>query len=103
VPFKTGVREKLWEKNVLGIGLAGGFIEPLESTAIHLIYRGMDFFFRFLPDRDCDPALAAEYNRRMIADYEEIRDFVILHYCTTQRDDTPFWREVRRRWNRRPP
>jgi len=95
VPFKTGVREKLWEKNVLGIGLAGGFIEPLESTAIHLIYRGMDFFFRFLPDRDCDPALAAEYNRRMIADYEEIRDFVILHYCTTQREDTPFWREVK--------
>lgn len=95
VPFKTGVRERLWDKNVLALGLAGGFIEPLESTAIHLIYRGLDFFFRFLPDRDCDPVLADEYNRRMIADYEEIRDFIVLHYCLTERDDTPFWRACR--------
>jgi tryptophan halogenase len=95
VPFKTGLRERTWDKNVLSLGLASGFIEPLESTAIHLIYRGMDFFFRFLPDLDCDPRLAEEYNRRMRADYEEIRDFVIMHYCTTQRDDTPFWDECR--------
>lgn len=95
VPFKTGVRDRLWDKNVLALGLAGGFIEPLESTAIHLIYRGLDFFFRLLPDRDCDPVLADEYNRRMIADYEEIRDFVIAHYCVTQRDDTAFWRACR--------
>ena len=95
VPFRTGMRERLWDRNVLALGLAGGFIEPLESTAIHLIYRGMDFFFRLLPDRTCDPALAREYNRRMAADYEEIRDFVILHYCLTQRDDTAFWRECR--------
>ena len=93
VPFKTGVRERVWDKNVLSLGLASGFIEPLESTAIHLIYRGMDFFFRYLPWTDCDPALAGEYNRRMYADYAEIRDFIILHYCTTQRDDTAFWRE----------
>ncbi|MFC5345602.1 tryptophan halogenase family protein [Brevundimonas staleyi] len=95
VPFKTGMRERLWDKNVLALGLAGGFIEPLESTAIHLIYRGMDFFFRLLPDRDCDPALQTEYNRRMRTDYEEIRDFIVLHYCTTERDDTAFWRECR--------
>ncbi len=95
VPFKTGMREQLWDKNVLALGLAGGFIEPLESTAIHLIYRGMDFFFRLLPDRDCDPALQTEYNRRMRTDYEEIRDFIVLHYCTTERDDTAFWRECR--------
>lgn len=95
VPFKTGVRDRLWDRNVLALGLAGGFIEPLESTAIHLIYRGMDFFFRLLPDRDCDPALAEEYNRRMRTDYEEIRDFIVLHYCTTQREDTAFWRECR--------
>jgi tryptophan halogenase len=91
VPFKTGMRDRIWDKNVLALGLAGGFIEPLESTAIHLIYRGMDFFFRFLPDRDCAPELATEYNRRMRADYEEIRDFIILHYCVTRRTDTPFW------------
>jgi tryptophan halogenase len=95
IPFKTGMRQRLWEKNVVAVGLAGGFIEPLESTALHLIYRGMDFLLRFFPDREFSPALAAEYNRRMTADYEEIRDFVVLHYCTTQRDDTPFWRAVR--------
>ncbi len=95
VPFKTGVRDRIWQGNVLSLGLASGFIEPLESTAIHLIYRGMDFFFRLMPDLDCDPALAEEYNRRMTVDYEEIRDFIILHYCLTRRDDTAFWRECR--------
>jgi tryptophan halogenase len=55
----------------------------------------MDFFFRYLPDRNCDPRLAAEYNRRMSADYTEIRDFIVLHYAATQRDDTPFWRMCR--------
>lgn len=95
VPFKTGVRERIWHRNVLSIGLAGGFIEPLESTAIHLIHRGMEFFFRLMPDLDCDPALADEYNRRMTLDYEEIRDFIILHYALTRRGDTAFWRECR--------
>ncbi len=95
IPFRTGVRQRLWEKNVVAVGLSGGFIEPLESTALHLIYRGVDFLLRFFPDRDFEPALRAEYNRRMVADYEEIRDFIVLHYCTTQRDDTPFWRAVR--------
>jgi len=95
VPFKTGVRDRIWDKNVLSLGLAGGFIEPLESTAIHLIYRGMDFFFRYLPGMDGEQALIDEYNRRMTADYEEIRDFIILHYCTTQREDTAFWRECK--------
>ena len=93
VPFRTGVRPDMWKHNVLAVGLSAGFIEPLESTAIHLIYRGMDFFARLMPDRDCAPALQREFNRRMVADYEEIRDFIILHYCLTQRDDTPFWRE----------
>ena len=95
IPFRTGMREELWRKNVLSLGLAGGFIEPLESTALHLIYRGVDFFLRFMPDADCDPNLIAEYNRRMTQDYEEIRDFVILHYATTQRDDNDFWRACR--------
>jgi tryptophan halogenase len=95
VPFRTGVRETIWQGNVLSLGLAAGFIEPLESTAIHLVYRGMDFFFRCLPGADCDRHLIGEYNRRMTADYEEIRDFIILHYCVTERDDTAFWRACR--------
>ena len=94
VPFRTGVRTRPWEKNVLAVGLSAGFIEPLESTAIHLIYRGIEFLFRFMPDTGCAPELADEYNRRMVADYVEIRDFVLLHYCATKRRDTPFWRAV---------
>ncbi|KRA61947.1 tryptophan halogenase [Caulobacter sp. Root655] len=96
VHFKTGMRERLWVKNCVAIGLAGGFIEPLESTALHLIYKGMDYLLRFFPDMDADQTLAAEYNRRMTVDYEEIRDFVVLHYAVTQRDDTPFWREYQK-------
>jgi tryptophan halogenase len=73
------------------LGLASGFIEPLEATSIHLIARGMDFFLRYFPDKDCDAALIREYNRRMVADFEEVRDFIVLHYAATARDDTPFW------------
>lgn len=92
IAFRTGRRREIWKSNCLSLGLASGFIEPLESTAIHLIARGMDFFLRYFPDRDCDPALIREYNRRMNADYEEVRDFIVLHYAATSREDTPFWR-----------
>ncbi|MCX2802424.1 tryptophan 7-halogenase [Microbulbifer thermotolerans] len=92
IPFRTGIRTELWKHNCLSLGLASGFIEPLESTAIHLVTRGMDFFLRFFSGKSCDTELAAEYNRRMRLDYEEIRDFVVMHYCLTRRRDTPFWR-----------
>jgi tryptophan halogenase len=91
IPFVTGRRREMWKNNCLSLGLASGFVEPLESTAIHLIARGMDFFLRYFPDQDCDSSLIKEYNRRMAGDYEEVRDFIVLHYCTTQREDTPFW------------
>lgn len=92
IPFTTGHRKELWKHNCLSIGLASGFVEPLEATSIHMIARGMDFFLRYFPDCDCDSALIREYNRRMVADYEEIRDFIVLHYSATARDDSPFWR-----------
>ncbi len=95
IPFVTGHRRELWQGNCLSLGLAAGFVEPLEATAIHLITRGIEFFLRYFPDRDCDPALIREYNRRMVADFEEVRDFVVLHYCGTQRDDSAFWRWCR--------
>ena len=91
IPFTTGHRKELWKHNCLSIGLASGFVEPLEATSIHMIARGMDFFLRYFPDRDCASALIREYNRRMLADYEEIRDFIVLHYSATARDDSPFW------------
>lgn len=92
IPFRTGVRDEIWRGNCLALGLASGFIEPLESTAIHLVVRGMVHFMRQFPDANCDKALIKEYNRRMRMDYEEIRDFIVMHYCLTEREDTPFWR-----------
>lgn len=92
IPFKTGVRKEIWKNNCLSLGLASGFIEPLESTAIHLVVRGMIHFMRHFPANGCADAFVGEYNRRMSADYEEIRDFIVLHYCLTEREDTEFWR-----------
>ena len=95
IPYTTGHRRQFWKHNCLSVGLSSGFIEPLEATSIHLIARGMEFFLRFFPDRDCDPALVREYNRRMVGDFEEVRDFIVLHYAATARDDTPFWQHCR--------
>ncbi|HEY5808404.1 MAG TPA: tryptophan halogenase family protein [Povalibacter sp.] len=91
IPFTTGHRREVWKHNCLSLGLASGFVEPLEATSIHLIARGMDFFLRYFPDQACDAALIREYNRRIVADYEEVRDFIVLHYVATARDDSPFW------------
>lgn len=93
IPFTTGRQQEFWKKNCLSIGLASGFVEPLESTAIHLMTRGLDFFLRFFPDYHCDSALIKEYNRRMALDFEEVLDFVVLHYHGSQRQDTPFWKQ----------
>ncbi|MEN0039095.1 MAG: tryptophan halogenase family protein [Cellvibrio sp.] len=92
IPFITGVRKEPWKYNCVSVGLSSGFIEPLESTAIHLAVRAVNFLLTFFPDQECEPALINEFNRRMIYDYEEIRDFIVMHYCTTERDDTPFWK-----------
>lgn len=92
IPFTTGIRRKAWHKNCLALGLAQGFLEPLESTAIHLVSKTLALFVRMFPDGELSPVLRDEFNRRVRADYEEIRDFLVLHYCTTNREDTPFWR-----------
>ena len=92
IPFVTGKRKKVWHNNCLALGLSAGFLEPLESTAIHLIYRTLVHFIRHFPDRDFVPLLEQECNKSIDEDYLEIRDFIILHYCTSQRDDTDFWR-----------
>jgi tryptophan halogenase len=93
--FTTGHRREIWKLNCLSLGLASGFVEPLEATSIHLIARGIEFFLRYFPNRESEPALIREYNRRMVADYEEVRDFIVLHYCATAREDSPFWRWCR--------
>lgn len=92
IPFVTGVRKKAWNRNCLALGLAQGFLEPLESTAIHLVSKTLALFVRMFPDNKRDHIQIDEFNRRVLADYQEIRDFLVLHYCTTQRSDSPFWR-----------
>ncbi|MEO0396402.1 MAG: tryptophan halogenase family protein [Cyanobacteria bacterium P01_A01_bin.137] len=89
--MRVGKAHRNWVKNCVSIGLSGGFIEPLESTGIYLIETGLKKFLELFPDRHCSPALARRYNRKMTEIYEEIRDFIVFHYCTTQREDTPFW------------
>ncbi len=90
--FTTGRRKAGWVKNVVAIGLAGGFLEPLESTSIQLIMDGVGRLIQFFPDRQFKPHLAAEFNRLMARQYESTRDFIVLHYKLTERRDSELWR-----------
>lgn len=93
--FSTGRRERFWEKNCVAIGLSSGFLEPLESTSIHLIQEGVSKLIALFPDKSFDQREIAAYNSILGKSYDYIRDFIILHYKATQRDDTPFWNHVR--------
>lgn len=90
--FAAGARRKQWHRNCIAIGLAGGFMEPLESTSIHLIQRAILRLIRMLPLREISQRDITEFNTQQDQDMLQIRDFLVLHYCVTDRRDSPFWR-----------
>ncbi|KQZ27050.1 hypothetical protein ASD58_15865 [Duganella sp. Root1480D1] len=93
--FITGHRERFWVQNVVGLGLSAGFLEPLESTSILLIQRGLAKMIELLrPGARPTASAVADYNRGMTRVFERIRDFIILHYCLTGRRDSALWRDV---------
>jgi tryptophan halogenase len=91
IRFTAGHRQTFWKKNCIAIGLSAGFLEPLESTSIYLIQEGISRFISLFPDSTLSDVLREEYNRHMKTEFEQVRDFIILHFKATKRDDSPFW------------
>ena len=95
IRFKTGCRETFWNRNCISVGLSAGFLEPLESTSLYLIQMGISRFISLVPTADVSSVVRDEYNIQMQKEFDQVRDFIILHYVATERDDSPFWNYCR--------
>ena len=95
ISFRTGRREAMWTKNCIALGLSAGFLEPLESTSLYLIQEGISKFISLFPTGDVPDVVRDEYNTQLRTEFEQVRDFLILHYVATTRDDSPFWNYCR--------
>lgn len=95
LPFRTGIRRKIWNRNVFCLGLASGFLEPLESTSIYLVQRGLQYLSGSFPQAIPNLALQDNVNERNRRHWEHIRDFLVLHYKLNKRIGDPFWDECR--------
>lgn len=95
IRFTTGKRKRAWNKNVVSVGLASGFVEPLESTSIHLVQMSIAHLLTYFPAAGLEQRDIDQYNRVMDQEYGWVRDFIILHYKATERTDTPFWNQCR--------
>ena len=95
IDFTSGMRPESWRANCIAIGLSSGFLEPLESTAIHLITKALRLFLRYYPTDPNDKLHAQAFNQALTSEYEEIKDFILAHYCLSGRFDTPFWQHYK--------
>ncbi|WP_066801223.1 tryptophan halogenase family protein [Sphingomonas soli] len=95
IRFKAGMRRKVWDKNCVAFGLSSGFVEPLESTSIHLFMIGVTRLIQLFPFAGLNQPLIDRYNELARGELERIRDFIVLHYKLTERDDSSFWRHCR--------
>lgn len=95
ISFKTGRTAKQWHKNVVAVGLSSGFLEPLESTSIHLIQSAVVRLLKLFPHKGIDQSVIDLYNKESEVEYDTIRDFIILHYHLNERDDSEFWVDMR--------
>ncbi len=92
INMRIGRSEKAWDKNVITMGLSGGFIEPLESTGIYLVEIALGLLRDYFPTKRNMDVMSGQFNRHMKSLYEEIRDFICMHYCLTDREDSDYWR-----------
>jgi tryptophan halogenase len=94
IRFRSGRRKTSWHKNCIALGLASGFLEPLESTSIYMSQVAVNFLMRLFPEQAVDPALAEEYNRLVDIEYTRVRDFLVLHYHASGERTGDLWKHV---------